>query len=242
MIAVSDAPGPGHNLVSPLDLIRERVEELCAATNDWNARVAEISDEHTAQRCDDFLNQLTAELKKLAEQEKAEKAPHQHEIKRIGLAYGGLRLVLETAKAMIQPKLRDWLNRKRERLAAEKARQKAEAARLAREAEIAAAKAGPTVESQVRAQEARRRAEEAAALADDPVSRAQVRGQYSPRARSLRVSWAAEVTDIVRCFIRYQDHPDVLAVLTKLASAEARATHGQVELPGCRLIQREVAA
>jgi hypothetical protein len=240
---MSDAPGPGHNLATPLDLIRERVEELCAATNDWNARVAEINDEDTARRCDDFLNQLTAELKKLADQEKTEKAPHRKEIERIGLAYGGLRLVLETAKAMIQPKMRDWLNRKRERLTAEKkARQEAEAERLAREAEIAAAKAGPTVESQVRAQQAQERADEAAALATEPIQRAQVRGQYSPRARSLRVSWAAEVIDIVRCFARYQDHPDVLAVLTKLASAEARATHGQIQLPGCRLVEKEIAA
>src|SRR6266487_2171539 len=51
--------------IRDLDIDRERVDELAAAANEWLEKVKEIRDEETARRADDFLNQLTAELKRL---------------------------------------------------------------------------------------------------------------------------------------------------------------------------------
>lgn len=236
------APGPGHNLASPLDLIRERVlEEILPACNEWNA-VSEIADEEQARRCDDILSKLTAELKLLATNERAEKKPLRDAIDKIGERYGDLRLMLATAKGLIEPKAEKWLQRKRDEIRAEKARQQAEADRLAREAFKANANAvpGSSVEKVVAARRLQEQADDASRLAAQPEARAQVRGQYSERARSLRKFLSAEVDDVLLCLIYFQDHPDVRELLTKLASAEARA--GARDIPGCRVIEREVAA
>jgi len=236
----NDAPGPGHNLASPLDLIRERVlEEIIPACNEWNA-IPEIRDEEQAGRCDDILSKLTAELNLLAENEQSEKKPHRDAIAAIRGTYDPLRAMLMTAENLISAKMRAWLKRKRIALAAEHLQQRVEADRLAREAAEAAANAGTSVQSYVLTQQAEKLAEKAARLAARPEARAQVRGQYSSRARSLRTFWAAEVDDVLLAFVFFQDHPDVREVLTKLASAEARA--GARDIPGCRVIEREVAA
>jgi hypothetical protein len=76
--------------------------------------------------------------------------------------------------------------------------------------------------------------------AANPDTRSAVRGRYSRRARSLRTTWYAEVDDVVLAFAQYQDHPKVREILTELASADARA--GLREIPGCRVLSREVAA
>jgi hypothetical protein len=76
--------------------------------------------------------------------------------------------------------------------------------------------------------------------AANPDTRPAVRGSYSSRARSLRVLWRAEVDDVVLAFAQYLDHPKVKEVLTELASADARA--GAREIPGCRVLSREIAA
>ncbi len=238
--------GIGHNIRS-IDLIQERVEALARAANNWAKQVQEIADEETARRADDYLSQLTAELKRVEEERKAEKQPHIEAGKAIDLAYGPLKLVLEVAKSLIAPKVTSWLRRKRQAEEAEKRRQQEEAERLQREAEAAAAKAaagqGDIVQNKVQATLLAATAAAAAEEAAKPVARSQVRGDLSYRARSLKVLWRAEIEDVFLTLIYFQDRPEVRDLLTRLACAEAPAAHRDgKEIPGCRLYPIEAAA
>src|SRR6266481_716281 len=104
-----DAPGIGHN-ARPIDLVRERVEALAETANEWIGTIPQILDKETARRADDFLSQITGELKKVETQRKAEAKPHQDAAKAINLAYQPLILVLEMAKSLFEPRIRDWLH------------------------------------------------------------------------------------------------------------------------------------
>ena len=238
----TDSGSIGHN-IRPLDLARERVDALTAVANEWLAKVPEIMDEPTAKRADDFLTQIQAELKKLGVAEKAEKNPLRNRIAEIGLAYAPLTFALNTVKNLLSPKIAAWLRRKQVALEAEKVKQREEAARLAREAAAMVATRQQTVEQTIHAQEMAEAAEEAAKRAAAPVERAQVRGDYSGRARSVRTLWRAEIIDQLLVYVYYAEHPDVIETLQRLVNAEAPAAHKEKrEIPGCRFIAKEIAA
>lgn len=229
----------------PIDVARERVESLIEKANDWIARVPEITNEDIARRADDFLNQIQAELKKLAAEEKAEKKPHRDRIAEIGAVYSPLSNLLEVAKGLIGRKVKAWLDRKQISLDAEKKLQQEQAILLARKAEKATRiyATRPTVEKAAAAQAAHAAAVNAMAEAEQPVARAQIRGDYSQRARSIRVLWRAEIEDWRQVHLYYLDHPDLRETLQRLANAEAPSAHRERrEIPGCRLIEKEITA
>lgn len=60
------------------------------------------------------------------------------------------------------------------------------------------------------------------------------------RKPAVRVTWKAEVADLDAAISRYRDHPEMISLLNKLASAEARA--GAREIPGFLLIGTESIA
>ncbi len=101
------------------------------------------------------------------------------------------------------------------------------------------------------AEEAKRRAEaEAAAtdaptpvefpLAPPPPPKVQA-GGYSGRKTGLRSVWRAEITDYRKALDHYAEHPDIAAVLQKLADAAARAGRGTTSVPGIKAIEERVA-
>jgi hypothetical protein len=229
------------------DLDRERVDELTAAANAWLNNVKEIGDEETAKRADGFLNQLTAEINRLDAERLAATKPLRDEVVAINNSYKPLTTKLERAKFLIEPLMRGWLKLVAARAEAEKRRQREEATRLAREAEAAQKRAaqggGDVVGKVVAATELAAQAAAAAKEAEQPVERAQVRGEFSARARSIRTIWRAEVDDLLMAFLYYQERVEVRELLTRLASAEASAARKEGrEIPGCRIISQEVAA
>jgi hypothetical protein len=110
-------PGPGHNQPRPIDLARERVEELAAAGKKW-AAVKEVTDAEIARRLDDYLNQLVAEAKRLKAEAATEKAPHKAEIDQVTAAYRPLEDALAEAKLSATALIGAYLNRQREATAA----------------------------------------------------------------------------------------------------------------------------
>ena len=147
--------------------------------------------------------------------------------------YKPLVALLETAKTMLKPRLTVWLNAKELRRleAVRKAEAEAyaaiqEAARLQAEAEK-----GASVQAVVAAEAVAATVEAAVKQADTIAeSRAQVRGDYSTRARSLRSQWKAELTSMDDAFRFYRNHPDVRETLEKLANKDARG--GARIIPG----------
>jgi hypothetical protein len=88
-------------------------------------------------------------------------------------------------------------------------------------------------------------AERLTKLAGKPPQRAQVKGDYSRKAMSLKVYWSAEVTDANAALDHYGMDASVrLAALDaarKLASALARETKDESKAPpGFRFVKREV--
>jgi hypothetical protein len=55
--------------------------------------------------------------------------------------------------------------------------------------------------------------------------------------------WRAEITDQLQLYLYYVDHPDVIAVLQRLANAEAPAAQREGrKIPGAQLVSKEIAA
>ena len=227
-----------------------RVNDLVANANRWLAERPELTDQEMADKCSAFIDQITAMLKDLDKQRRAEKKPHEDAAKAVDARFKPLTALLEKAKDLLKPKLTAWmlkLQRDRDeaaRLAREEAQRKAEeAARAAEEAE----KATDVVGASVAAEEAARAAEEAekqAAKAEKaPVN---LQSAMGARTKSLRTVWRARVTSHAKALWHFRDHPDVIDVIERLANAEARAEAAKNEgistIPGVEFYAEKTAA
>lgn len=228
-----DSPGIGDNQPPPAEAFRDRIDRLLDVANRWLKERPVILDEDMAAKCIDFLDQIGQEAKAVEEQRRAEKKPHDEAGRAVDAKYKPLTALLDTAKTMLKPRLTVWLNAKELRRQA--AVLAAEAAAYAAMQEVARLEAEAAKGANVQAVVA---AEDAAAIADAAVkqadaiaeSRAQVRGDYSTRARSLRGQWKAELTSMDDAFRFYRNHPDVRETLEKLANKDARG--GARVIPG----------
>jgi hypothetical protein len=119
--------------------------------------------------------------------------------------------LLTAAKTKLADLRRAYLKREEDRLAEEK--QKADAAAAAaqkaaeeaerRAQEAATKKGGDPLRAELEAQRAKEAAEAAAQVAAAAPERAQITGQFSPRATGLKDSWRAEITDLSEAFKFY---------------------------------------
>lgn len=245
-LAIDDTPTIGHNLPSPLDLIRDDAEAVAKAANEWHVAVPQILDAETAQRSDDYLSQITKWITKVDHTRLAETQSLRDKVAAINATYRPLQELLQAAKNLINPKRTDWLQREQRRHNEEKRRQQEAAARIKFASDAAFKKAlahaGDIVGNMATAATLALQAQEAAEAAARPVERAQVRGSYSARASSLRTTWRAEVDSVRHCFDYYQNRSEIRELLTKLASAEAATAHREGRtIPGCRIIGEEKA-
>ena len=62
------------------------------------------------------------------------------------------------------------------------------------------------------------------------------------RNAALRRTWFAKLISVPLACRRYGNHPDVVAVLERLASAEVRAAKGKISIPGFDVQYRESVA
>lgn len=223
-------PGIGHNQFAP---IKARVDALVAAANAWLGEVKEIADLDTANACDDFLNQIKAELTALDTERKTLNKPHDEAIKANNDAFRPLTALLDKAKTLLTPLKTGWLKREQDRIAAEKRRAEEEALRKMQEAEDAKRAAGSSVEAAVAADDAQKAADEALAQASRVASlKPQVKGDHSARASGLRTHWSAAITDYPKALQHYGNHPEVRAVVERLANADARDQKAALQVPG----------
>jgi hypothetical protein len=232
--------------IRPGDLAKERAGDLIRTANTWLKDLpAGLTSAEQAARCQTFIEQVDAEIKRIAVEAQEQAAPHRTAINTIKLFYEPLSLALHHCKNLLAPMRKSWLDREQKRLETEQRAREAEATRLMQEAtklqDIATRR--PTVESKIAAEQAAKAAATAVRAASVQAARAQLRGLYSTRAASVKILWRAELTDELQAYLYYQDNPAVGALLTKLGSAEAPAAHREKrEIPGFRLVEKEVAA
>lgn len=240
--------GIGDNQPSDFDALVARVEELHAAANKWATQVPQIADAEQAAKCADFLDQVIAAQKAVKAGYDSENRPLIDARNAIKARYDPQALVLATIKDLLTPKQTDWLARERKRLAAEAAAREVEARRLAEAAEAERRKieagrtkdpVGATARAAALEDDAARKLAEARQTAE-AAARPRVAGTYGQRAHGLRTQWLAEVIDLPVAVVHYLDHPGLMALLTKLASADARG--GARDIPGCRVYAKEISA
>lgn len=236
--------GIGHNMPPPYDreawaAFRDRVREFADAAGAWADKGAP-EDEDAAAKLRDFVEGARGLEREVDEARKAAKAPFDAGAKAVQAAFmpliDGLKITQRKAKDLLTA-----YGREVER------RQKAEAARLAAEAE-AARKAAETHKAQAEVrhdllggQEAERKAEEArqAAEAAEKAGQARARiGSASGGARALgmRTERRARITNLRLVFAHFHQHPELRALLERLANAEIRAAKGgPVSIPGVEI-------
>lgn len=220
-----------HN--DPAAALRERAEELAIAVDAFVA-LGEIKDEGQATRAGDLQRELQALEKQIEEERKREKQPHLDAAKSVDGRYTPIRDVAQKWRTTITDLLGFWLRRQRaeQEERARKAREAAEAA--AREAAAAQSEID-RAELQAEADRAKKAAERAEA--DRPQVGSQVGGrraigirQSPPKARIVDERAAARW-----CWGAHR--PEMLELITRLASADARA--GTAEIPGCEIYREE---
>lgn len=216
------APSLGHNR-PPEPTPLERASDLVANANRWTTERPTITDEEQAGAAQDFVGQLRDVRADLEVALKAERKPHDDAIGAIRIKYRDPLELIGIALLKMNGLLAPWLEAKDARLRrdAEERQRQADAAKQAAERATTAALQDGSVEAEL---EARRRIEEANKLevaAAKPVGRAQVKGDYSDRAMSLREYWSAQVTDETLALRSYAKHETVRRAALTQALREA---------------------
>jgi len=226
----------GHN--NPPDEFA-RVTELVQNADRWLEERKIIETDEIAERATAFLGQLREEAKDIEKARKAEKAPHIEAGKAVDQKFGTQTERLRVSAEAIKDLLTPYLEKKEaERLEAErKLREEAEAAeRNAR----AAAERAKGIDAQLAAAAASQHAAEIQKAADQQAkARTNIASGMGGRAVSLRVKRSAVIVDQGKVYRKFRDHPEVIAVLQKLADAEVRAKRN---VPGVEVRETKSAA
>jgi len=237
--------GPGHNAPPPYreDVVSAhdaKAAEFLDAAGEW-LEMGEIPDETAAGQLADFITGTKKVMKAVDEDRKADKKPHDDAGKAVQAAYTPIIAKLKAAVERVTPMQTAWLERVEAERKAEADRIEAEARKAAEEAErqAAGARSRNDVAGEVETEDARKAAEEKAKEAD------KMRRQR-PQAKSATGGGrtASLRTNLRAAFIAFQDEPDLLECLRKLAERRARSKDfdpERDEIPGCNVITERKA-
>jgi len=243
-------PGIGHNQPNELEALTDRANDIVEAANLWIVRVPEIKTEEMAEKCDDLLTQILAEIKAVEANRNSENEPHKNAVKVINEGHYKLHQykkkngLLDICNRVLNGKATAWLQKKEtkrredQRIAEEAALQKLQ------EAEDAAVKEAPTVQDIAAAETAKEDAEAAVKEADRiGRERSVVKGSFSTRSRGLKTIWRAEITDMDKAIDHYRDHPKMRDLIGELANADARSPEKRkTVIPGVEFKSEQKAA
>lgn len=241
--------GIGHNTPPPYDLdafaeVQRKVDDFALTAGEW-ADLGKIDTEERAEKATDFIAGARAVYKEVDAARKAAKAPHDEAGKAVQAAFLPLLKVVERAADTVKTMQTAWLKSVKE---AEEAARRAEQERIRQEREeaerlAAEAAARNDIAGQVAAEEAMSAAEPAEKAAAKPATSRAGSATGGGRTMALRTTWRCEVENRGPALSYYRDHPEVIALIERLASAEVRAQTGEKSAPqGFRLIKEEKAA
>lgn len=243
---MNDTPAMGHNLPDNFAALEARTDELIAGANRAAGSVTEITDEETADRFKDFLEQLLTARNEVDGERKTQKQPHLDAGKAVDDRFKPLLARLDTAKGVLNPRLTTYMQAKKAREDAEARRLAEEAERKRKEAEEAAAAAEAAegdsiVDDRIRAQELEQDAATAKKVADQAArAPTRVRGDYSKRAAGLRTTYKGRITDPDAVWRQYKHNAGVRDALQKAVNADIRA--GKRGIYGVEVYAEQTAA
>lgn len=222
-----------------------KAAEFLDAAGEWlDLKVIQTAEQ--ASELADFITGLRKNWKACDEDRKADKKPHDDAGKSVQAAYTPILNKITKAADRVQPMQTAWLQKLEEEHKAAAARIAEEARKAREEADRQAAMAAARndIAGETEAEASAKRADDMAKEAERASkARAQVKSASGGgRTASLRTTWEAEVVNPRVAFMRYADHPEVLAVLRQLAEAEARAKGFEPEtdkIPGIILHKRQ---
>ena len=244
---LSPIPPIGHNnppgpfLPEPL---QAQLADFIDAAGVW-ADLKTLDSQEQADKASDFVAGATKLEKALDAERTAQKRPHDDAAKAVQAFFAPELRKVELAKGAVKKLVADHLAR----VAAEERKAKAEAeARAAAEA-AAAAKAKAEAEARndiagiVAAEEAEKEAAKAQKAAAKPVTARAESATGAGRTMSLRTTYSCEVENAGPALSYYRSHPEVIALIERLATAEVRGQKGEKVAPqGFRLVKTETAA
>src|SRR5262249_30032651 len=115
-LALDTRLGIGGNQAPEHEIARERVDTLIAAAERWAKERPELLEAETAARATDFIEQLSAETRKIEAARKAEKAPLNEAAKAVDRRWNPLVITLDACKALMTARRSSWLKREDARL------------------------------------------------------------------------------------------------------------------------------
>lgn len=246
---MNDAPGLGHNK-PPEPTALDRTAELVQGAN--RAAAVPTLDEESAGRLQELLVQLQRCNTQIDTELTEARKPYDIIVGGIVKKYRDAKMLIGLSLTAVRGRLGPYLKEKEDRLKAEadQRRLDAEAAiRRAEQATTEAVKAG-TIEAALEAANAIDEADELTKAAAKPVERAQIKGEYAPKAMSLVVTWSAEVIDKDKAFRHFGKAVEVKSAMRRAGDEAVRklANKLAIELkdesrapPGVRFIRKETA-
>lgn len=224
---------------------QSKVDAFLKATQVW-LKMEKIETEEHAGQLTDQIDGLRGLWRKVDDQRKAEKKPHDDAGTEVQEAYRPLLTKLDTAAKKLKPKLADYATVKAEKERKEREAAAAEAARQAEEARKAqeAAEASGDIGAQVDAEEQAKAAEKAQKEAAKPVSTGVKSATGAGRTMALRTVKEVTIDNPMQLFMALRNDPGVLEALHSAATRIVRAKgyDQQTPLPGITVTERKAVA
>lgn len=234
---------PRSNMPSdPYEALMVELEDKTAQAEKLLASGKAETDATSASMARNIQAQLLAIKKRADGMHKAEKEPHLEAGRRVDEKFR-FRDAIDAVAVRLRKAFERFAKAEEDRLRAE-AQRKFEAERKA-------------------AEEARKAAEEAQAklLREDPIKaltdpepeplpelplapepvKVQVGGGFGRKA-GLKDDWLAQVEDYKAAAVHFADHPDLKALVEKLATKAVKAAKGSITIPGVKVIAERRAA
>jgi hypothetical protein len=224
-----------------VDTLNAEAGQFLDVAGEW-IEAGDITDDGQAQNLNDFIAGVKKRKIATDKARATAKKPHDDAGKLVQAAYKPIITKLETVVSKTSPILTAWLTKKEAARQAEIRRQQEEARLAQQEADRqeAAALARNDISGEIDAQTAR---DEADQLAKDADRASKTKANVASatgggRTASLRTFVTAELNNARVGFMRYAEHPDLIACLVSLAEREARAKNFDPEadtIPGFTL-------
>jgi len=217
-----DKPKP-YNVVAHA-AFELRVAAFTEACGKW-ADIKEIASAEQAERLSDFIDGARGLFKKVDDQRKADKKPHDDRGAAVQAAFVKMLDKLKAAADRLKPMQAAWLTKEQARIDAEKAEQrrladeKAEAARQ----QAAQAAARNDVSGEVEAAVALKEAEKEAKAAKREVKAKAGSASGGGRSMAIREVRTAKILNQNAVYMHFRDHADVVELLQRLSTAAVRA-------------------
>lgn len=238
---MTEDPGIGHNSGDEFEQLRDRANEFGRGAVTWGKNSCDTGED--AEALNAYISEARALYKELDTLRKEEKRPHDEAAKAVQAKFNPLLYVVKKAAETAKDLMDSYLERKEAELrhqAEAEAKAQAEAARKAEEERQAAEDRG----DMVAVQEAEKAVQDHTlavekALEATTTARAQSKSETG-RTISLRTVRDVTITRITQAMLHYKDHPDMIALVERLAKAEVRS--GATDIPGVEITERKVAA